>query len=177
MDDSFEYFFAINVFCLICRIITILQFNERVGPLFKIVTKLAYDFFNFCIIYIILVIMFSILINLNFLDRIHDYETFFKSFTSIVNASLGNYDFDIFHDPKLPDNLRLFGEMFLIFLLLIFNILISNLIIAILSNVYNTFDERSNGLYLSKILSTRDELNYDRCYGGFLSALPPINFL
>jgi hypothetical protein len=39
-----------------------------------------------------------------------------------------------------------------------FNILLMNLIIAILANTYIIFDAKSNGLYLSKILSTRDEL-------------------
>jgi hypothetical protein len=70
-----------------------------------------------------------------------------------------------------------FGEVYLIILVLIFNILLLNFIIAILSNTYNIFDNRSNGLYLSKILSTRDELNYDLCYGAFLSSMPPINLL
>lgn len=50
-----------------------------------------------------------------------------------------------------------------------------NLIISILANTYNIFDMRSNGLYLSKILSTRDDLAYDECYGAFLSSMPPIN--
>jgi len=73
--------------------------------------------------------------------------------------------------------MTLFGEIYLITLVLIFNILLLNFIIAILSNTYNIFDNRSNGLYLSKILSTRDELNYDQSYGAFLSALPPINII
>ena len=65
----------------------------------------------------------------------------------------------------------------MIILILIFNILLLNFIVAILSNTYNIFDNRSNGLYLSKILSTRDELNYDEYYGAFLSAMPPINLI
>jgi len=56
-----------------------------------------------------------------------------------------------------------------------FNILLINLIIAILANTYNIFDERSKGLYLSKILSTRDELGYDEFLGAFLTSIPPIN--
>ena len=56
-----------------------------------------------------------------------------------------------------------------------FNILLINLIIAILANTYNIFDERSKGLYLSKILSTRDELGYDEYLGAFLTSMPPLN--
>jgi hypothetical protein len=50
-----------------------------------------------------------------------------------------------------------------------------NLIIAILANTYNIFDTRSNGLFLSKILASRDELIYDENYGSFLCAMPPLN--
>lgn len=60
-------------------------------------------------------------------------------------------------------------------MVVVFTILILNLIIAILSNTYNVFDPKSNGLYLSKILSTRDELLYDENYGAFLSSMTPLN--
>ena len=52
-----------------------------------------------------------------------------------------------------------------------------NLIVAILANTYNVFDQRSAGLYLSKILMSRDELNYDVNFGAFLCALPPLNLI
>ena len=53
-------------------------------------------------------------------------------------------------------------------LVMIFAILILNLIIAILSNTYNMFDPYSHGLYLAKILTSRDELQYDKNYGAYL---------
>ena len=56
-----------------------------------------------------------------------------------------------------------------------FNLLLLNLIIAILGNTYNMYDAKSNGLYLSRILSQRDELLYDSNYGAFLTSIPPIN--
>ena len=54
--------------------------------------------------------------------------------------------------------MQLLGEVYLILIVIAFNILLLNLIIAILANTYNIFDSRSNGLFLSKILATRDEL-------------------
>jgi len=77
-----------------------------------------------------------------------------------VDASLGNYSFEIFNVLINP-SMVFMGEIYMMLLVLIFNILLLNFIIAILSNTYNIFDNRSNGLYLSKIISTRDELNYD----------------
>lgn len=55
------------------------------------------------------------------------------------------------------------------FTMFVFHVIIFNLIIAILANTYNIFDNKSNGLYLSKILVTRDEMLFDECYGGFLT--------
>jgi hypothetical protein len=62
-------------------------------------------------------------------------------------------------------------------LVLCFNIIIFNLIIAILSNTYSIFENNSNGLYLSEILTSRDEMIYDESYGAFLASMPPLNFL
>jgi hypothetical protein len=52
--------------CLIVRLSIILQFNESIGPLIKIVGKMSMDFLNFFLIYVILVAMFSIVGNINF---------------------------------------------------------------------------------------------------------------
>jgi hypothetical protein len=56
-----------------------------------------------------------------------------------------------------------------------FNILVLNLIIAILSNTYQMFDTKSSGLYLSKILQSRDEMEFDDNYGAFLLTMTPLN--
>jgi len=55
--------------------------------------------------------------------------------------------------------------------------MLANLIIALLSKTYNMFDSRSNGLFLKKILSKRDELIDDDSCGSFLVSLPPIDLL
>jgi len=67
------------------------------------------------------------------------------------------------------------GQVYMICVIVSFNILLMNLIIAILANTYSNFESGSTGLYLSKILSSRDEVMYDQCYGSFLSAMPPLN--
>ena len=118
---------------------------------------MASDFLNFLIIYIVLLTMFVCVGNLNFLFYCADLSTPFDSFITMVDGSMGNYDFGVFDeidDPIIKDT----GKAFLMLSIVIFTILILNLIIAILSNTYNIFDPKSNGLYLSKILATRDEL-------------------
>jgi len=73
--------------------------------------------------------------------------------------------------------MRLLGQLLTITAVVLFNILLLNLIIAILANTYSIFDARSSGLYLAKILSSRDELNYDQSFGAFLFSIPVINLI
>jgi len=70
---------------------------------------------------------------------------------------MGNFDFSVFEQIE-DEILKNIGKVYLLTLVIMFALLILNLIIAILSNTYNIFDPKSNGLFLSKILSTRDEL-------------------
>lgn len=89
---------------------------------------------------------------------------------------MGNYDFGIFEE--IDDVIiRNAGKAYLMLSIVIFTILILNLIIAILSNTYNIFDPKSNGLYLSKILATRDELQHDENYSAFIAAMSPLNVI
>ena len=118
---------------------------------------MANDFINFLIIYLILISMFAIVGNLNFLFYCDKYSTLFKAFITIIDASMGNFDFSQFDDIDNPA-LKNIGIVYVMIGVLFFTILILNLIIAILSNTYNIFDPQSKGLYLSKILSSRDEL-------------------
>ena len=157
VNFKFQYLFSIQITCLISRIALIIQYNATIGPLLKIVQKMASDFLNFLIIYVVLLIMFVCIGNLNFLFYCEDLSTPFDSFITMVDGSMGNYDFGIFEgiDDELIRNT---GKVYLLISIVIFTILILNLIIAILSNTYNIFDPKSNGLYLSKILATRDEM-------------------
>ena len=63
---------------------------------------MAQDFVNFMIIYLILVIMFSIIANLNFLFDCPAYATLFDSLMTILDSSMGNYDFSVFDDVEDP---------------------------------------------------------------------------
>lgn len=123
-----------------------------------------------------MLIMFSVVANMNFILYLKEYQGAFQSFLTIIDASLGNYDLFIYNEVP-SEGMRLLGQLLTITAVVLFNILLLNLIIAILANTYSIFDARSNGLYLAKILSSRDELNYDQCFGAFLLAIPVINLI
>jgi hypothetical protein len=176
LDFKFQYLFSVQIGCLILRIAVVIQFNQVIGPLLKIVQKMANDFINFVTIYVILVVMFSIVGNLNFLFDCPEYASLFDSFIITIDCSMGNFDFGVMEQIE-DEYLKIIGKLYLLTLVILFALLILNLIIAILSTTYNIFDPKSNGLFLSKILSTRDELQYDENYGAFLTSLVPINFI
>lgn len=96
----------------------------------------------------------------------------------VLDASIGNYDFKIFQN-EITDMIWLvyFGNIYTMIIVICFNILILNLIIAILANTYNMFDHRSKGLYLSKILNARDELQFNLHYGSMLLTMTPLNIV
>lgn len=178
IDFKFEYLFSIIIFCLLYKVMDMIQFSTEIGPLVKIVGKMAGDFFNFVILYIILVIMFGIVGNLNFLVTLPDaFGGLFSSILTVLDASIGNYSFDLFKKILNNDFMVIFGDIYIMTIVIAFNILILNLIIAILSNTFNMFDTKSTGLYLSKILNSRDEMTYDENYGAFLLTMTPLNIV
>lgn len=95
----------------------------------------------------------------------------------MLDASIGNYSFSLFKAINNNDELVILGDLYVIAIVVCFNILILNLIIAILSNTYNMFDTKSLGLYLSKILNSRDEMAFDENYGAFLLTMTPLNLV
>lgn len=104
-----------------------------------------------------------------------------------MDASLGNFKFDLgdVSDEDSSGNISGSNNAFILNLyiawviiaVVVFNMILINLIVAILANTYNIFDQKSAGLYLSKILMSRDEMNYDQNFGAFLCALPPLNLI
>jgi len=80
----------------------VIQFNSEIGPLLKIVQKMANDFINFMVIYVLLLIMFSIVGNLNFLFDCPEFATLFDSFIVLMDSSMGNYDFGVMAQIENP---------------------------------------------------------------------------
>jgi len=78
------------------KVIDIIQFTSEIGPLVKIVGKMVGDFMNFLILYALLVIMFAIVGNINFVLDLKEFHGLFESTLTVLDASIGNYDFELF---------------------------------------------------------------------------------
>ena len=96
INFKFEYLYAVNICCLLWRLIELIQFHAEIGPLVKIVEKMFGDFLNFVILYFILVFMFAIIGGVNFVFEIGDFQGLFKSCLHVLDTSIGNYDFKIY---------------------------------------------------------------------------------
>ena len=92
---KFQYLFSLQVFCLILRIAVLLEYNESIGPLLRIVFKMSQDFFNFMCIFFLLIIMFGVVGNLNFMG-INHFENFYESMLTVIDFAIGNFDFKFF---------------------------------------------------------------------------------
>ena len=132
------------------------------------------DFLNFFLLYAILTVTFLIVGNINFGYELNDFDDLFSSALTVINASIGNFDTDIFNVVNEEDMVT-FGKLYMLVVVVVFNILLMNFIFAIFANTYSIFDSRSSGLFLSEILRTRDELLDDPSFGAYLAAVPPIN--
>ena len=73
IDFPFQYLFAASIICILSRIGIIIQFNEVLGPLFKIVSKMSKDFFNFFILYTLITVTFLIVGNFNFKYELEEF--------------------------------------------------------------------------------------------------------
>ena len=69
---------------------------------------MAADFINFTILYILLFISLALIGNLNFMEYLSEFENIFTSSLTVINASIGNYDIDIFNTVDKSD-MKLFG--------------------------------------------------------------------
>jgi len=58
------------------------------------------DFLNFTILYILLFISLALIGNINFMYLVKDFENLFASSLTVINASIGNYDIEIFETIK-----------------------------------------------------------------------------
>jgi hypothetical protein len=96
IEFPFQYLFAIQIVCLFLRITVFLQFLESIGPLIKIVGKMQQDFMNFFILYSLITLMFCIVGNINFIYDLKEFQGMFESMLTVVDASLGNFDLDLY---------------------------------------------------------------------------------
>lgn len=179
-DFKFGYVFAGILALLVLRLSVALLFNEKIGPLLKILGKMSSDYLSFSAIYGLLVIVFTMFFNLNFMRTEGDFEGFARSLLTIVDISIGNYALSGFffgaeQSATEPDATKNMGIIIMMVAVVFFNMLLINLLVSVLVSTHESFITKGQGLYLMMILRMRDEQSYDEDYGAFLASMPPLS--
>lgn len=61
------------------------------------------DFFNYTLLFILLTVMFSIVGNINFIYDLKEFENFTNSVLTVIDASVGNFDTQMFSQLRDPN--------------------------------------------------------------------------
>ena len=99
----------------------------------------------------------------------------YRSFLTVFDSALSNYQFEWF-DQIDDEFIKARAQIYMLVMVITFNILILNFIIAIFSSTFTKFEPNSKGLYLSKIIWYRKEMEYDDRYGALITTNAPLNF-
>ena len=170
---SMTYTFGLYMMVYWSRILIIFRINSFIGPLLTIIQNMLKDVLKFILIYGLIVIIYASSSILWFM-QIEGYTTIIDAFITLLSASLGEYNFEVFNSQYLAVN-RIFANLFLISYLLVTNIVLLNFMVAILSNTYSRLINISQALYLNEVVKVRNILEYDPYYSGLISLPTPLN--
>ena len=140
-----------------------LLFNTYLGELAQIAISMLKDSFRFLFLYLILLIFFSVVGYMLFLD-IDEFKSFLVSFNTLYGSALGGFDFEIF--SKSNEYEEHVGKIYLFAYLLISAILLLNFLIAIMSDTYARLSEFDEGLQMIHRVNMRALFEDDPYYSS-----------
>lgn len=152
MEDAY----AIIVGTVWLRLILALKVTRLLGPIINIVFKMLKDVAVFLVLFLLVLILFTCMGQISFSTQ-SDFESFFQSFKTLYSAALGDFSLENYGDK---------AAIFMMAYLLINLVLMLNLLIALLSNTYTVFEQKSLALYLKDVINRYDQFKYDPVYSG-----------
>ena len=123
------------------KFINFFHATRTVGPLLKIINKMAQDIFNFLTLACLVILLFSC-VGLILFFRNGKFMSFGDALITLYSWMLGEFSFETV-EPEGPK-----GIIFLAVYLLINLILLLNFVIAISSSTYSRLETYGVGLYL-----------------------------
>lgn len=119
-----------------------LRVTRILGPMVNIIFKMLKDVFIFCILLILVLVLFTCIGQVSFAGST-GFDSFFNTFKLLFSAALGDFSFDGYNNRVV---------VFLMIYLLVNLVLMLNLLIALLSNTFSMYSSRSVGLYLKDVI-------------------------
>ena len=157
-DFDFRNFTAIILIMMWLRVFLVFRITSLLGPLIKMIFSMVKDISVFLILYFLSLVMFSSVGILLFPD-VDNFVTFYKAINYLFEASLGNFDPDIFEEMQTKE--VEWGHIYQAIFLIINLILLLNLLIAILSNTYAVLEARGKALYSLEIAKVNNSRHWD----------------
>lgn len=177
-DDNIRISFVIlmSVFfvCLWLKMIIYFKFSDKIGPLLRILELILIKLVYFLIIFMSEIFIFGCVGNLLFaLDQTNnDYKGLDTSILATFRAMMNDFDFKNFDD----DNQGI-AALYLCVHIFVATVILLNFLIAILSNVHESFQKSSILLFQQEIILKKKELMPDQTYGALLLIPFPFNFI
>lgn len=154
------------------RVIIILLGSRTFGPIIKILFSMLYELAVFCMIYIIIILMFTFAGRVAFVELV-EFSTFGKTILMLFDASFGNYDMSIFDKSQM--GLEIYGKVYLVLYMMLIGIVVLNFLIAILSETYSILNQKKQGLYLMQIISIKQIVTQDPNYSSMIYSYIPMS--
>jgi hypothetical protein len=171
-DFHFDWLLAATAFLFWIRLLFMLQLTSTFGPLIRTIAAMLSDLSTFLVLLLIELAAFSCVGVLCF-GMLTEYNNIVTTLIMFFQSSMGEWTYEIY-DP-LGDQMKYFGIMFHIVVVIANMILMLNLIIAIMSDTYAQLSDVKLGLYSQGIIEAIPVYKNDKRFGGLIVATPPLN--
>ena len=151
------------------KVLYLLRLNRVIGPLLKILGRMAHDIFNFLALLALILLTFSCVGMILF--PLPEFSTLEDSLVTLFSWMLGDFSFETMQSEGL------LGYLFLALYLLICMLVLLNLIIAILSSTYVQLETHGIGLYLRSVIDIHESWAFHPRFNLFTFRVPFFNLL
>ena len=169
---TLEEMIAVFIFLIWIKFITYLKLIKQFGTIIKVIEVMMTNLLNFFVLFGIIILAFAS-ICFNLFDQYNPalYGTFWVTLRSLILLIFGQIDFSGFTGNNLLAAIILNLYMIITFVLLL------NLLIAILSNTFNSYNQKSNLQNASVLYSDYLAKKADKFYSILITLAPPFNII
>ena len=165
-----EEMIAVFIFLIWIKFITYMKLIKQFGTIIKVIEVMMTNLMSFFVILGIIILAFaSICFNLFDQYNPEQYGTFWVTLRTLVLYMFGQVTFD-----RFTDQFALAAFMVNIYEIITF-VLMLNLLIAILSNTFNSYNQKSNLQNASVLYNDYLSKKPDKFYSALTGISPPFN--
>lgn len=167
---TLEEIIAVFIFLIWMKFITYLKLIKQFGTIIKVMEVMMTNLISFFVLFGIIILAFaSICFNLFDQYNPEQYGTFWVTLRTLMLLLFGQVDFTLFKENNL-----LAGIVINIYEIITF-VLLLNLLIAILSNTFNSYNQKSNLQNSSVLYNDYLAKRPDKFYSALVGISPPFN--